>query len=205
MTGKQQETEVKVLVHDLGAVRTRLEKLQAVLIHPRIFERNVRYDDASGTLAERGIVLRLREDQKIRLTYKSPGTIERGIMSREELEVQVSDFRTMEQIISRLGYSRAMLYEKYRTTYQIGQAEIMLDELPYGNFVEVEGDMEIIEAVLRQISLDQVERRAASYTRLFDFVKHHLDLSFRDLTFANFEGIEVPETAFIPPGSIVVG
>lgn len=205
MTGRQQETEVKVHVHDLNTIRSRLEQLQATLIQPRTFERNIRYDDANGSLTGKGVVLRLREDQSIRLTYKSPGTIERGIVSREELEVQVSDFHTMEQIIQHLGYHPAMLYEKYRTTYQIDHAEVVLDELPYGNFVEVEGDSEAIEHVLHRIGLDQVERRTYSYTRLFDFVKHHLDLSFRDLTFANFDGIKVPESAFIPPGSIVVG
>jgi len=32
-----------------------------------------------------------------------------------------------------------MMYEKYRTTFTIGSLEVVLDELPYGNFVEIEG------------------------------------------------------------------
>ena len=36
----------------------------------------------------------------------------------------------------------------------------------------------------------------ASYTVLFKFVKANMGLDFQDLTFANFEGISVPESAF---------
>ena len=37
---------------------------------------------------------------------------------------------------------------------------------------------------------------AGSYTTLFDVVKQHLGLTFSDLTFENFKGVNVPESAF---------
>jgi adenylate cyclase class 2 len=190
------ETEVKLYVPDLEAVQSRLERLGATLAAPRVFERNVRYENAAQTLTPAGIVLRLRQDTRIRLTYKDNATVENGIIRRFEAEVEVSDFDSMATILAKLGYSHYMSYEKYRTTYELDGAEIVLDELPYGNFVEVEGDTDTIERVIARLELQSATRYAASYVALFDNVRRNLGLQFTDLTFANFEGVSVSENAF---------
>ena len=192
------ETEVKLSVPDLDAISRRLQDADATLVKSRVRERNVRYDDAEGSFIPRGIVLRLREDDRIRLTYKEGATIKDDIVSRFEDEVEVSDFATMETILGKLGYHPYMVYEKYRTTYELYGAEIVLDEMPYGNFAEVEGDADTIERVLQKLGLADAPRHAASYADLFDNVCYHLKLDFRDLTFANFAGITVPDSAFLP-------
>jgi adenylate cyclase, class 2 len=204
MIMNKQETEVKIYVHDLKKLRKQLENLGAELLQERVHEHNVRYDMPDGSLNQRGAVLRLRQDNQTRLTYKEKGSIDKGIMTREELEVEVSDFAVMEAILGKFGFTPSMFYEKYRTTYALGQAEIMLDELPFGNFVEIEGESEAIEEILHELKLENAERRPDSYAKLFDYVKHHMGLNFRDLTFENFQDIAVPESAFIPPGSIVI-
>ena len=48
-------------------------------------------------------MLRLRKDEKVKLTYKADASVERGIVSRFEAEVEVSDFETMDVILKRLG------------------------------------------------------------------------------------------------------
>jgi len=42
-------------------------------------------------------------------------------------------------VFEALGYAVYMMYEKYRTTFRLDNLEVVLDELPYGNFVEIEG------------------------------------------------------------------
>ncbi len=201
---KNYETEVKIYLDSVEAIHDRLQENGAQLVRERTYERNVRYDVSDNTLTSRGVVIRLREDDSVKLTYKEPGTIERGIITREELEVEVSSFDTMQAILGKFGYAPSMLYEKYRTIYFWHDTHIMLDELPYGNFIEVEGNREDIEWVLDSIGLTHAERREDSYAKLFDYVKHHMELNFRDLTFDNFDELDVPESAFIPPGSIVI-
>jgi adenylate cyclase class 2 len=202
---KPQETEVKIYVDNLAAVEKQLLKLGANRVQERLYERNMRYDTEDGSLTDRGIVLRLREDAGVKLTYKTKGALERGIITREELEVEVSDFDTMEAILQKFGFERSMFYEKYRTVYAFNNTYVMLDELPFGTFVEVEGNTEdAIISALVQLGLQDSERRVDSYMKLFDHVKHHLELNFRDLTFENFEAVDVPESAFIAPGSIVI-
>lgn len=198
------ETEVKIYLDSIEGMHTILQEAGAKLVRERTYERNVRYDVNDKSLTSRGVVIRLREDDSVKLTYKEPGIIERGIITREELEVEVSDFDTMQAILGKFGYEPSMLYEKYRTIYFCHDTHIMLDELPYGDFIEVEGEKDNIEWVLDQLGLTGAERREDSYTKLFDYVKHHMELNVRDLTFDNFGGLDVHESAFIAPGSIVI-
>jgi adenylate cyclase class 2 len=191
------ETEVKFYVPDLAIIQKRLEGGGAKCTAPRILERNVRYENETHSLSDKGIVLRLRQDSRVRLTYKEQGKYKSGDIShRPEWEVEVSDFETMETILNKLGFSSYMVYEKYRTTYEWRDVEIVLDELPYGRFVEIEGEEETIREAIKTFGLDGYTAQALSYVNLFDRVKRMLDLNFYNLTFKNFEGIDVPARVF---------
>ncbi len=188
---KMQEIEVKLHTPDLALVRKALEKAGATLQTPRVFERNVRYENEAGTLTDEGMVLRLRQDDKAKLTYKAgEGSVD-GIFRRFEAEVVVSDFETMDVILRRLGYVVALIYEKYRTTYMLGDAEIVLDELPYGNFTEIEADEATIERVVEELGLGGYRRMSGSYTGIFAELKLSLGLEMRDLSFESFSGLGV--------------
>ncbi len=186
-----QEVEVKLYTPDLALVQRALEAAGAVLKSPRVFERNLRYENAAGTLTAGGIVLRLRQDAEAKLTYKSGESSEDGIFRRFEAEVVVSDFETMDVILRRLGYEVALVYEKYRRTYTLGDAEIVLDELPYGNFTEIEADAEEIERVVALLGLGECRRMSGSYTDIFAELKMRLGLDMRDLSFEGFAGVDV--------------
>ena len=192
------ETEVKIYISDLDTIRTRLESQGAELAKPRVFERNIRYENEDASLANNGIVLRLRQDSRVRLTYKEPmlAQASTGTISRVEFETEVSDFDTMHTILNRLGFHQSLIYEKYRTTYHWQDAEIVLDEMPYGYFIEIEGDAETINQIVDQLGLSNSPRLLASYIGIFGHVKSALGLSFTDLTFENFASVQVPPNLF---------
>ena len=191
------ETELKLYVPDLKPVAQRLEALGATLTAPRVLEKNTRYEDAEGKIAAAGTVIRLRQDTRVRLTYKDgEKTLGQYGSSRYEAEVDVSDFDKMETILGKLGFHPVLLYEKYRTTYTLDGGEITLDEMPYGNFVEIEADEDVIGRLVDALNLQNARRMTGSYTTLFKIVKQNLRLDFTDLTFENFAGVDVPESAF---------
>ena len=196
MSHKLQEVELKLHTPDLSVVQSALEKAAATLSKPRVYERNIRYENAALTLGEQDIVLRLRQDNQATLTCKQGKALENGISRRFEAEVVVSDFETMDIILRRLGYQAALIYEKYRTTYTLGAAEIVLDEMPFGSFSEIEADAAVIEALVKRLGLAQFRRMEGNYTEIFADVKARLKLDFRDLTFDNFKDIEVPAWVF---------
>ena len=83
------------------------------------------------------------------------------------------------------------MYEKYRTTYQLGEVEVAVDEMPTGDFLEIEGhDSESIKSAAQQLGLNWDLRILDSYTVLFERTRAQLGFEFRDLNFANFEGME---------------
>jgi adenylate cyclase, class 2 len=192
------ETEVKLYVPDLAVVARKLEALGAELSAPRVYEYNVRYENEDKTLASRNVVLRLRQDTRARLTYKEPPP-QRGdddIPDRFEAEVEVSDFDAMETILNKLGFTTSMVYEKYRTTYKMDDVEIVLDELPYGHFVEIEGEADDIRKAVEQLELKDAPRLRANYISLFENVRQNLKLDSRDLTFEAFKDGAVHFEAF---------
>jgi hypothetical protein len=97
-----------------------------------------------------------------------------------------------------------MIYEKYRAVYDLNGTLVTLDEMPFGNFAEIEGpDGASIQAVCHQIGLRWELRTLQSYTLLFQTVKNKLGLSLRDLTFENFAGIQVgPSHLELAPADI---
>ena len=68
--------------------------------------------------------------------------------------------------------------------------------MPYGNFVEIEGEEAVIGQVINLLGLQKARRMSSSYTSLFRFVRRNLGLNFGDLTFDNFQGITVTESDF---------
>ncbi len=195
MSANGQETEAKFYVRDWGRLEARLRKMKARLVQARVLETNIRYDFPDGRLRAAGQVLRLRRDTESRYTFKNASTKEQGILSRQEIEFVVGDFEKAKQFLEALGYQKMIYYEKYRTTYELNQTLIMLDELPYGNFVEIEGeDIQSIQGVTDQLGLDWETAVAAGYVILFERVRKALKLPFDDISFSNFAGVRVEVT-----------
>ncbi|HEX2995957.1 MAG TPA: class IV adenylate cyclase [Anaerolineales bacterium] len=192
MSSSGQETEAKFYIQDLKKVEARLRDLGAQLIQPRTLETNVRFDLPDASLRSEGRVLRLRQDTAARLTYKGASKKEGGILSREEIEFVVDDFEKARRFLEALGYQKLAYYEKYRTTYELTETFIMLDELPYGSFLEIEGeDDRSIHSMAEQLNLNWKTAVATSYIALFERVYKTRKLSFQDISFANFAGITV--------------
>ena len=187
-----QETEVKFYIQDFNRIKNRLEEMGAQLIQERVLETNIRFDLPGARLRAGGRVLRLRRDTAARLTYKSASTNEQGVLSREEIEFVVEDFEKAKRFLEALGYQKLVYYEKYRTTYEFNKALIMLDELPYGNFVEIEGDaIHSIQGISEQLSLTWNAAIATSYHALFDRLRKAMNLNVEDLSFPIFAGLHV--------------
>lgn len=190
---KRLEVEVKFLAADLVGMRQRVLDAGGVLHHPRVHERNIRYDNAWQGLARQDKLLRLRQDTRNRITYKgaAQNVATAQVKIREELEIEVDDFDTAAAILQRLSFEPVQVYEKYRETFQLGPVEVVLDEMPYGNFLELEGGEEEIIAAAARLGLDWNKRILANYLYLLTLVNQHYGLAIADLTFANFAGLDI--------------
>jgi len=191
MSSSDQELEVKFYLSRRGEMEAKLNSIGQVSA-PRVHEVNLRLDTKDMSLLSTGRLLRLRQDTRARVTYKGTGSEVEGVRLRTELEFTVSDFNTTLKLFEALGYQVYMMYEKYRTTYQLSNVEVALDEMPTGDFLEIEGtDSGSIRKVADQLGLDWERRILDSYSVLFERTRQNLGFSFRDLSFENFKGITI--------------
>jgi len=188
-----QEIEAKFYISDLDGIKARLQSLEARLIQERVLETNIRFDLPDGGLRSEGRVLRLRQDTEAKLTYKGASANEQGVLSRTEIEFSVEDFEKAKSFIEALGYQKLFYYEKYRTTYNLDDCHIMLDELPYGNFLEIEGEtIESIQGIANKLKLKWDTAVPASYQMLFERLRSsHPNLDFTDLSFKSLKDVSV--------------
>ena len=186
------EKEVKFYIHDLKNIERQIINLGGVIVQPRVFESNLRFDTHKRELSASCQVLRLRQDTRARLTFKGPADPNSEVSARLEYEVEISDLATGRHILEALGYEVITIYEKYRTSYFLNEVEISLDEMPFGSFMEIEGaDTQHIQAMAGKLNLKWENRSALSYLHIFSQVKERLGLSMRDLTFDNFSVLEI--------------
>ena len=69
---------------------------------------------------------------------------------------------------------------------------ITLDELPYGKFVEIESESpEQISDLAKKLGLDPEKAIPASYQGLFEQVQYAKNLPAKNLTFWEFENIQL--------------
>jgi adenylate cyclase class 2 len=197
MSKNNQEIEAKFAVQSLAAIETRLLALGAQLRVPRQMEFNLRYDTPDGHLSQTGQVLRLRRYDDMRLTYKGPSKRSEGVLERTEIEIAISDFESGRLLIESLGYTPIFLYEKYRAIWQLQDSQVMLDEMPFGKFIEIESPSPAqVRQLAAQLGLNPHASIPASYQSLFERVKIWRRLTFSDITFANFVGISVSPEDF---------
>lgn len=119
-----------------GAREALLQKLResGAVFARKEFEENILY--AGGNLDPRRQVLRLRRaGESAIFTYKERYESESAIKRQREDETRVEDADALDAILRVLGYRPSLVYEKRRATWHVGQAEVVLDELPFGLFV----------------------------------------------------------------------
>jgi len=184
------ELEVKFHVSELAGIEKQLVKFGATLVQPRTHEYNLRFDTPAGDLAQAESMLRLRRDAASHVTFKGPSSTLGGVLARQEIEFEVSNFISAQKLIEALGFRSKFVYEKYRTTYAMDGLKITLDEMPYGPFVEIEGkEAAPIQTAANKLGLDWQERLPETYISIFRRLKELFSLTFTDLTFANFERV----------------
>ncbi|MFZ0241451.1 MAG: class IV adenylate cyclase [Desulfobacterales bacterium] len=185
------EIEVKFYVQDAEVLKRQFVAAGAVG-RGRVFETNHCFDDDNARLTKSAALLRLRQDDRARLTLKTPPQCsDPRFKTYREDEVVVSDFDTMTRILEGLGFRRRQVYEKWRETFAMEDALLCIDTLPFGNFIEIEGAGEAIIRLAARLGFDWEQRILTNYLAIFDRIKRRFNLPFDDVTFRNFESVSI--------------
>jgi predicted adenylyl cyclase CyaB len=168
------EIEIKLALPGLAAMERKLQDLsaspQAVL-----FETNIFFDwpDARLKSADQGLRLRIEErlgklgPPIVRLTYKGPRQAGE-LKTREEIELLVDDAGAAEALLTALGLTRVLVFEKLRRAWCLDECAVTLDTLPgIGDYVEIEGPSEVaVQEARKKLSLQEVPAVRRTYLEL---------------------------------------
>lgn len=117
------------------------------------FEENTLY--RGGRLDLGGCALRLRRvNGRALLTFKQRLPGKAAVKHQREEETEVVDTNAMAAILRSLEFRPALVYEKRRTRWNVGKAEVAMDELPFGLFMEIEGSEQEIDRVEKQLGAE---------------------------------------------------
>ncbi len=160
------ETEKKFIVSSdqREQVLENLKELGAKYIRED-FEENTLYN--GGVLSKKGAVLRMRKiGDKTILTYKQRIEDAADVKQQIEYETVVEKAGEMEMIIESLGFEKALVYEKRRQTWQFRTVEVVLDELPFGQYMEIEGSITAIAEAEMLLDIENFAVENETYPHL---------------------------------------
>jgi adenylate cyclase class 2 len=164
------EIEIKFEIKNPNLIRKILKNLKAKFCG-KAFERTIRFDTPNNSLEKKGKFLRLRTGFKNVITFKRK-IKSKNFKEREEIELEISDPEKMEIILKNLGFTKVRIMEKYREKWKLNGTEIVIDKLPMGNFIEIEGREKLIKKVVNLLGLDFKNRLVCTYWDLWkDFTK----------------------------------
>lgn len=125
-------------------------------------EENTIYHGGRLRFGKRALRLR-RVNGEAMLTHKERIPTKSLTKHQNENETRVSDPDAVHAILESLGFSPALVYEKRRTRWQIGKAKVVIDELPFGLFMEIEASEKEIARVEKLIGAQGLEAVSATY------------------------------------------
>ena len=158
------EKKYRLTPEQKKAIVSRLRELKVRRIKKE-FEENILF--AGLNLDIRSTVVRLRKvGNRTILTYKKRFISSSTIKRQLEEETEVSNSEATQAILKQLGLTPSVVYEKRRETWRIGAAELVIDELPFGLFMEIEGPAAEIRKIEKDLNLNGVRAENQTYPQL---------------------------------------
>ena len=143
------EKKYRLTAADRRAIEKRLRKLGS-RPKPIEFEENTIYRGGTLSFEQRALRLRRVNGEAI-LTFKERIPTSSPIKHQKESETRVTNADAADLILRGIGFAPALIYEKRRTRWDVGKAKVVIDELPYGLFMEIEASEKEIARVEKLI------------------------------------------------------
>ncbi len=158
------EKKYRLTKEQYDQVEADLEELKAEFTGED-FEENLLF--GNDYLKEIGGLIRIRKTQdKDTLTFKQFVSGSGGMKKHIEYESVVDSPDEVAKMVEALAFELRMVYEKRRKTWKFRKVEVVLDELPFGLFMEIEGtNMAIAEAEMF-LGGDEFEAEEKTYPYL---------------------------------------
>ena len=176
------ETEYKFKIENKENIIDILNRI-AEKSYDREYQSNIMYDNKDELMQKTNGRVRLRylgDDGRKVLTYKKPLESVNGTKREIEYEINFNDKEEqIEKILNAMEFHITTSYERYRTEWKMNDTHITLDEYPFANFIEIEGEQKNIEEVASILKLDFNKALDKPADTLFQEWRKEHNLSFK--------------------------
>jgi len=177
------EKEIKLRVKNLSGLVDSLKKRGAKFLN-KSKEKTIRLDTPSGDLESRGVFLRVRAGSKNTITLKEKTEEDKSVRARKETEFEIQDVDKMAYILERLGFGYSRIMEKYRINLSYKGTKLSLDELFFGQFLEIEGQENKIEKVAKELGFNPNEKILVTYWDILEEYNKKKKTKLKDIIFS---------------------
>ena len=185
------ETEYKFFITDKTGLLHKLNGLSKSK-HRRQYQSNVMFDNASQLMQKTNGRIRLRTlgktGQKV-LTYKKPLPSKNGAKQETEYEIKFADKnKQIENILREMEFVPTTSYERYQSKWKLNDIQITLDEYPFANFLEIEGELQKIQKIAIQLGFTLQDGLTKPADTLFQQWRKNKNLPFKShMQFDDFD------------------
>ena len=165
------EKQVKYKINNFDYISKRLIEIEAIFIGG-FMEKTIRYDNDDLKCSNNGIFIRTKSGMKNVLTLKEiPTDSSNTSFERITTEVEVDNINKIGYILEKIGLTKKFIMEKYRLFFKCDNVDILIDELPFGIYLEIKGEDNEINRITKMLNIDETDLIKMTYWDIYDKIK----------------------------------
>ena len=176
------ELEYKFWVKDKKSLIKILDS-RANAKKPRQYQSNVMFDNPAGIMQATDGRIRVRtlgDSGDKTLTYKKPLPPQNGAKREIEYEIKFHDpDRQIEKILEAMEFRPTTSYERFQTRWEVNGVHVTLDEYPFADIIEIEGEKKAIEQLAQKLGFSIKQGLTKPIDTLFQEWRKERGLTFK--------------------------
>lgn len=166
---KKVKQEIKIDVTNIDIVK-KLRNSKAILLGSKQ-ETTIRYDTEDKKYEKSGKYIRVMEGFKNCITLKEKVNENDKLFERDEFEIEIDDVENTKIILEKIGLKPILKMQKYRLKWNINGIRINIDELPFGLYMEIYGNEDEIQNVLKKLEIQDEPKIIGTYWDIYELYK----------------------------------
>jgi predicted adenylyl cyclase CyaB len=150
---------------------------------PRQYQSSVMFDNPAGIMQKTDGRIRVRtfgDSGDKSLTYKKPLLSQNGAKREIEYEIKFHDpDGQIEKILEAMEFRPTTSYERFQTGWEINGVQVTLDEYPFADIIEIEGEKKEIERLAQELGFNIQQGLTKPVDTLFQEWRKERGLGFK--------------------------
>lgn len=168
----EKDIQIKIKIKDFGKIKKILMSKGAIFLGGWK-EKIIRFDTLDKKLENNNMYLRIKLGNENIVTLKETDNNNRKkFFESNNRMFQIDDIDSFCYIIDKIGFTKKYVMEKYRLCWSYKGTEFYIDELPFGLFIEIKGEKEDINKMIKLLRINQEELIKDTYWEIYSKIKN---------------------------------